>query len=486
MFSERTRTANGVSLALDAVCLVLAFALGLILRTFHESIPLLSRIPSIRWVPENPVRSEYALFLVSSVAGWIGSLSRAYRHNPLEGPGASLRAVLRGSLWAMCAGGTVVFVLKMSSISRIFFAYYFILAIGLILAKNFALAGLLRRMRRRTANRRRALVIGEGAAATWLGRILGAAGDQGYQLAGILLTREPRAGELYEAPVLGTVDDLDRVLAAHELDEVFLMGTAGDVVKTQAVAEKLIQRGVMVSLACPISGGEHGVRGRITAFGGVPMISFGPMPKDALALAIKRAIDAAAAALALAAAAPLMLALAVLVRLLDGGPALFKQKRLGLGGREFWLYKFRTMRLEAEAALRRDSELYEKYVKNDFKLPEDVDPRILPLGKFLRKSSLDELPQLWNVLKGDMSLVGPRPIVPEEIGQYGTYGKLLLSVRPGLTGRWQVSGRNNIQYPQRAYLELDYASSHSVLSDLSILRDTVPAVVRAKGAGQTS
>jgi lipopolysaccharide/colanic/teichoic acid biosynthesis glycosyltransferase len=140
------------------------------------------------------------------------------------------------------------------------------------------------------------------------------------------------------------------------------------------------------------------------------------------------------------------------------------------------------MRADAEEVLRNTPRMYRRYVENDFKLPERDDPRISALGRFLRRTSLDELPQLWNVLRGDMTLVGPRPIVPEEIEKYQPYGDLFLSVRPGLTGHWQVSGRSDVQYPERAFMDIDYICSRGMLSDFSIMLRTVPAVLRRKGA----
>jgi lipopolysaccharide/colanic/teichoic acid biosynthesis glycosyltransferase len=140
------------------------------------------------------------------------------------------------------------------------------------------------------------------------------------------------------------------------------------------------------------------------------------------------------------------------------------------------------MRLDAEKLLHADPLLYKRYVKNDYKLPLGEDPRISAFGRFLRRTSLDELPQLWNVLKGEMSLVGPRPIVPDELERYQPYAKVFLAVRPGLTGRWQVDGRSQIRYPERAFMELDYVGENSVATDLSIIAKTVPAVLRRKGA----
>ena len=231
-----------------------------------------------------------------------------------------------------------------------------------------------------------------------------------------------------------------------------------------------------------LSSGLEGVRGRVTEFAGVPMISFGPMPRDELNAGIKRAVDVAVAAVALLVCAPLMLLVALAIKLLDPGPVFFRQVRLGVGGQPFVLWKFRSMRVDAEEILAADPVLYARYVGSNFKLPEWEDPRISRLGSFLRRTSLDELPQLYNVLRGDMTLVGPRPIVPEELAMYAPYDAVLISVKPGLTGQWQVSGRSHISYPERAHMDLDYVAGHSVWSDLAIIARTLPSVVRRRGA----
>jgi lipopolysaccharide/colanic/teichoic acid biosynthesis glycosyltransferase len=162
---------------------------------------------------------------------------------------------------------------------------------------------------------------------------------------------------------------------------------------------------------------------------------------------------------------------------------LFRQKRLGFEGRPFTLLKLRTMRVDAEQMLRDTPALYEKYLQNNFKLPNGEDPRLTPIGKFLRATSLDELPQLLNVLIGEMSLVGPRPIVPNEAVEYGDSAMLFMSAKPGMTGHWQVSGRSEIaEYRQRVELDLEYIRDQSLGKDLEILLRTVPAVLRRKGA----
>jgi exopolysaccharide production protein ExoY len=215
---------------------------------------------------------------------------------------------------------------------------------------------------------------------------------------------------------------------------------------------------------------------------GVPLVVLTQPALRAAGLLCKRAIDAVGALAGLLAVAPLLILVALAIKLERSGPILFGQWRVGSGGKLFRCYKFRTMRVDAEDLLRSDPELYGTYVRNNFKLPEGRDPRITRLGRFLRVSSLDELPQLWNVLCGDMSLVGPRPVVPDELAQYGDRAKLLLSLRPGMAGEWAVSGRSRVGYPERAKIELGYVRGWRLGLDLSILARVVPAVFKGRGA----
>jgi len=164
------------------------------------------------------------------------------------------------------------------------------------------------------------------------------------------------------------------------------------------------------------------------------------------------------------------------------GNPLFRQVRVGQGGKRFKCIKFRTMYRDAEARLHADSELYELYQLNDYKLPLADDPRIFPFGRFLRASSLDELPQLFNVLTGRMSLVGPRPVVPSELALYGPWADAYLAAVPGITGPWQVNGRNHIRYPQRAILDAEYIERWTFRSDLAIIAKTIPRVLRRDGS----
>ena len=164
------------------------------------------------------------------------------------------------------------------------------------------------------------------------------------------------------------------------------------------------------------------------------------------------------------------------------GPVIYKQKRIGKNGVPFYIFKFRSMVVDAEKELQENAELYNLYKKNNYKLPPDKDPRITKFGRFLRKSSLDELPQFFNILIGDMSLVGPRPIIEEELIKYGQNKNKFLSVLPGALGYWQASGRSSIPYPERCEYELYYVDHQSIKFDLQIILKSFVSIVKAKGA----
>jgi len=232
----------------------------------------------------------------------------------------------------------------------------------------------------------------------------------------------------------------------------------------------------------PRSSGNHHLR----SLGNDTALELGFAPDltsyDRLRHAFKRTVDILGAILLLVVCSPIILLVSIAVRLDSRGPILFSHWRLGRNGQHFPCLKFRSMKQDAESDLHRSEELRHEYVSNHFKIPTDRDPRITRLGRLLRKTSLDELPQLVNVIRGDMSLVGPRPIVPIEGTYYGDRLPVLLSIRPGLTGAWAVSGRNRVGYPERADIELAYASGWTLRQDLEILLRTPVAVLTQRGA----
>jgi lipopolysaccharide/colanic/teichoic acid biosynthesis glycosyltransferase len=193
----------------------------------------------------------------------------------------------------------------------------------------------------------------------------------------------------------------------------------------------------------------------------------------------KRTLDLTASIGLLIVLSPLLVLIGLGVKLSGSGPILFKQIRLGRAGRRFWCYKFRTMVRDAERVLATRADLHDRF-KENYKL--DDDPRVTPIGGFLRRTSLDELPQLWNVVRGEMSLVGPRPIVEPELSKYGDHAATLLSVKPGLGGFWQVNGRSDTSYPERVQMDIHYINKRSIIFDLNLIVLTALAVLVRRGA----
>jgi exopolysaccharide production protein ExoY len=312
-------------------------------------------------------------------------------------------------------------------------------------------------------------------------RVLVGRAERGERL-GEELRRLAPHGHLRFLDVAKLDGQLVEELRRETPDEVYFDLDAGlDERMLTHVGAGLLMDGRAVHFVFPQLGRPR-VRAVARSIGSESVISLHAVT-DGLALrAVRRLGDVAVAAALLVLLAPILAVVAMLVWWKMGRPILYVQERLGREGRRFPLYKFRSMVRDAEEELRRTPDVWRRYVAGNFKLPPREDTRITPLGHLLRRTSLDELPQLWNVLRGDLSLVGPRAIVPAELAEYGDYGRMLLRVKPGLTGLWQVSGRSTIGYPERARMDLRYVEGRSLVQDLRILLRTLPAVIRQRGA----
>jgi exopolysaccharide production protein ExoY len=282
------------------------------------------------------------------------------------------------------------------------------------------------------------------------------------------------------AQAIGHVEELARLLEEHHIDTVLVCGYVTDQAFRE-IADKATAAGCRL-LSVPRSFDLGGLQPSMQSWHGQALVELTAPTLKVPHIILKRCLDLIAASLGLVVLAPLFALVGMAIKLESRGPVIFGHRRLGVNGRSFKCFKFRSMHANAEQRLRSDPTLYARYVANSYKLPEDEDPRLTRMGRVLRKTSLDELPQLLNVLKGEMSLVGPRPIVPEELGEYGRGGASFLSLKPGITGAWQVSGRSRVGYPDRADIELDYVRNWSLGRDVRIILRTLPAVVVARGA----
>jgi exopolysaccharide biosynthesis polyprenyl glycosylphosphotransferase len=268
-------------------------------------------------------------------------------------------------------------------------------------------------------------------------------------------------------------------IARSEVNTVIIVGGIGD---DQAVSNALIALDVLHCdiLAVPDATPTPTAGGSAVVLGNNLLVRIGPTPSHRFVL-LKWLLDRVGALVLLVVLSPLLVAIAIGVRISSSGPALFRQSRVGRAGRPFKVVKFRTMRPDAEQLLHSEG-LWDLYVASGFKLPAEVDPRITTIGRVLRSTSLDELPQLVNVLLGSMSLIGPRPIVPPELALYESLAPIYLGMRPGLSGLWQVSGRSDIGFPERAYLDREYFIRQCLQLDIQIAFRTIAVVMQRRGA----
>lgn len=418
---------------------------------------------------------QYLALLLLGLLAWIGvsSYQQIYRSHRVERLSFTVQCCLRTLLlWGIAIMGGI-YLLKWHDVSRQFTIYFIAVSGTLIIFRQCTVMSITRRLRLFGYDFRTALVIGDATSCRRFASLLAGSHPMGYRL--VFTSTD-------NGDIAGTQRQKLSIRSLPEADEAFVIagGEEGD--EKERAALELLKRGIAVHVVPGLL--DAGLfRQTLGNVAGVPVISLESGQLSKPQSFAKRLVDVIGAAVVLILTAPLLVAVAALVKLSSPGPVLFAQKRLGKAGKPFRLYKFRSMRPDAEEILRRTPGLYEQYVVNNFKLPEGKDPRITTLGAILRATSMDELPQLFNVLKGDMSLVGPRPIVPLEIEKYGEYSTLFMSVKPGMTGHWQVNGRSAVEeYAKRVKLDLEYVRDQGVGKDLEILLRTVPAVIRRKGA----
>jgi len=359
---------------------------------------------------------------------------------------------------------------------------------------------------RNLKTRRNLLVIGNEAAVEQFSHVLKTPGYARANLLGYIDDRVPEGRGTSPSPStsdasrasmapwkhLGKLSDLARILDADVVDEVVLIRSSADSEGPHSwgdILELCLERGRTVSLVDDLA---PPLNAKIEAqmLGTMPTLVLHNTPQNTLALVVKDAMDRTLALVALLLLAPVFGVIALLIKMHDKGPVFFRQQRVGLNGRMFWFYKFRSMHVDAQSILEKMKlEEPEKYRAINtmeepfFKARDGDDPRITPVGRFIRKTSLDELPQFWNVLKGDMSLVGPRPPLPKEVAELEPWHRRKLSVKGGLTCIWQASGRNDItNVDEWMKMDLEYIDNWSLWLDVKLLFKTVKAMVSTRGA----
>jgi exopolysaccharide biosynthesis polyprenyl glycosylphosphotransferase len=365
-------------------------------------------------------------------------------------------------------------------ISRGWLLIYFSLSVFTIISYRFAFRRLIYRLRQRGLFLKRSLVVGaneEGQAMTEQFR---SALTAGVHTVGFVDDTFPRGSVVNGLPVLGNTKSLKTLVEEQEIDELIIAPTSLSREALLNIYRTFSSNGSSVDVKLSPGLFEILTTGAtIQEVGSVPLVSLNRLRITGIDAFLKSTFDYVGAAVGLILLLPFLLLIALLVKLDSPGPALHRRRVLGAGGRTFEAFKFRTMRIDADEYLKQHPELAEELKRNG-KLKND--PRVTRLGKLLRKASIDELPQLINVLKGQMSLVGPRMISPPEWVQFGKWKHNLLTVRPGLTGLWQISGRSELSYKDRVRLDMHYIRNYSIWLDMRVLFNTFGAVLRGSGA----
>jgi exopolysaccharide biosynthesis polyprenyl glycosylphosphotransferase len=381
-------------------------------------------------------------------------------------------AVARSTVVMALVTLSVLFVFRLPDISRSFLLLVFPAQFIVTTATRVALRLWFERMRSRGYNQRFVLMVGAGPRAQAFAAKLEDHRELGLKVVGFI---DDVAYDLPRAwPILGRFDDIEELLHERVIDEVAICLPLSMWDRMNALAHLCEEEGKIVRVPVDILDRAFAA-GRVEELDGVPVYSMISGPDRLAALVVKRVVDIVVAAAALVVLSPVFLVIALAVLAADGPPVLFRQVRVGLHGRRFEVLKFRTMVRDAED---RYGEVVVRSDPRAFKLTDD--PRVTAVGRFLRRTSLDELPQLWNVLRGEMSLVGPRPAPPREVEGYDLWHRRRLSMKPGITGLWQVSARRSDDFDDRAQLDLLYIDRWSLWLDFTILARTVPAALEGR------
>ncbi|MEO8379308.1 MAG: sugar transferase [Acidobacteriota bacterium] len=470
------RIVYGVDLALTSVAFFAAFF-------FRDAIlPWMdpSHFPTGLYPITDYLKIYPLVLIIWSVLLFTYDSYHSHRTIPLTREAfTTVRVVLAGTVLL----ATLAFLLPLRQLSRTWFALFAAGSAILLVAEKILVRIIARWVRSKGLNYRTLLIVGTGRRATDIARMIAGHKFWGYKILGFVSDGHRLSNGWARYRTYGSVPELKHILEMGEIGEPI-----DEIVF--AVTRKKLDEMKQIFLLCE----ELGIRTRVAMnfiqnrvarleieeLEGIPFLTFTTTPSNEAHLAFKRALDVALSLMVLGLAMPVIGVAALAIRLTSPGSVFFKQRRIGLNGRTFVLYKFRTM-IENAHARREEMAHLNEMNGPVFKMRDD--PRVTPVGRWLRRFSLDEIPQLWNVLKGDMSLVGPRPPIPEEVASYHRWHRRRLSMKPGLTCLWQISGRNQIHdFDHWMKLDLQYIDNWSPSLDLKILLRTIPAVLSGKGA----
>lgn len=425
--------------------------------------------------------SQYIWLLLLIIPMWsiLFIIFKLYHSKRIESLASEIISIFKALLLGNIVIWAILYSLKYYYISRPFIFIFGIINFLFMAIERSSFRLALRYIRKKGYNQKLILIVGTNKSAINLAKLIQTNKDWGFRLLGLVSYSENIEGDNKEDyPILGTAKDLSQLIEKKAIDEIIF---SINNMNFESLAD--------LFLMCE----EVGIKSRVVLdffpqvssnifldkFQDIPLLTFSNTPSNIFSLSIKWLLDLIISLVALVILSPLFLLIAILIKATSKGPILYKQLRSGLNGRKFTVYKFRSM---VDGADDKRSELrnLNEMTGPVFKIKND--PRITKIGKILRKYSLDEFAQLWNVVKGDMSLVGPRPPLPEEVLQYKKWQRRRLSMKPGITCLWQVSGRSEVDFDTWMKLDLQYIDNWSLGLDLKILLKTIPAVILGRGA----
>jgi exopolysaccharide biosynthesis polyprenyl glycosylphosphotransferase len=428
----------------------------------------------------DPVGRKFGAVLIIAPLAWVGLLAafQLYSISRLS-PAEEFRRLVEATVTALALGFVLVFMSsnRPGGPSDLWLALTWAEALVFLMISRKMWHRYRWRLHSRGELLFRTLVVGSNDEAVKLADVLQNR-SFGFRPIGLVQTEGQWTPPLTTMPILGTIDELSELIETHDVECVFVASSAVGAELMKRVAKQLRRQNVEVRISANLTQ-ILSSRLSVQPVGDVLALSLKPVRLSGPQAVAKRIFDLCGASAVLVLGSPIWLTLALLVRVTSRGPVLYRQKRVGHNGRPFTMYKFRTMVTGADAMLKELMQLNEADGPL-FKMRQD--PRVTRFGRWLRKFSLDELPQLLNVVKGQMSLVGPRPALPNEVENYDDWHHDRLEVAPGITGLWQVRGRSELGFDDYVRLDLFYIENWSIMYDLFILAKTVPTVLSRKGA----
>lgn len=468
------RIVNAITILVDIALINVAFGLAYYLRYEFQWF---RDIDPAYYTTFRPYLPLAVLLTALTIAAFI--IEGVYR--PKRGAAAmdEIYAVVNGTTTGFVVMVFIVFFWRPLVYSRLIFVYATALIILLLVVARLVRRAILSYLRRRGIGVDRVLIVGSGEEGLRVMRHLMAQPQLGYRVIGFV-DDDPERGstDIGRFQALGRTSNLPKLLQEHQIDEVIITLPSTHHRKILRLVEQSLATGVRVHIVPDLFQMSLS-RLDVLDVAGIPMLSPHITQLSRSARVFKRAADVLIAGLGLLILSPLLLIIAILIRLDSPGLAIFSQQRVGRDGKLFSVYKFRSMVEDADQIKDEMRHLNEAEGPM-FKIRDD--PRRTRMGRFLRRTSLDELPQLWNVLRGDMSLIGPRPALPEEVAEYAEWHRRRLAATPGITGLWQISGRSDLPFDEMALLDIYYIENWSPWMDTSILLRTLPIVLFGNGA----